>query len=171
MTSLSLRLTLSASVAIAGIFALQSCCGECGDVAKVMGGTVQLIQEMSSAPGTDELKAAGCDTAMVISPEMMAKFAKTLNDLDSSKNKQQNIPELPYTVVTCQVQRKKAGVDCEAVAKIYGKAATPAPDKFGVTVNVSGQNEPMCAGEFSPEGEKLGEMDKNTTSSVGGVGK
>lgn len=168
------ELWIGGAALLALSWALAGCCGECGDglsdAAKVAKGGYQFFIEMSTAPGTEELKKVGCDTPLVLTPEMLERFLKTVEEVDKNANKQQP-PNLPYRMVTCQVAKTKTELDCETIARTYGKAVADAPKEFGVTLQVQGGEEPVCAGVYDPKGERLGELDAAAAESMESMNK
>ncbi len=164
------QLVFSGAALLAAAFALAGCCGECGEGISTFGkaakGTYQLFQEMSTAPGTEELKQLGCDGPMVITPEMLKRFGQTLDEIEPEKT--HDMPDLPYRVVTCSVNAKPS-FDCEEVASTYVKAVPDVPAEFGVTLQQQGKQEPVCSGLYSAKGERLGELSPEAMDSMDSV--
>lgn len=164
------HLVISGAALLAAAFALAGCCGECGEglstVGKAAKGTYQFIQEMSTAPGTEELKQLGCHSPAVITPEMLQRLGKTLDEIEPEK--EHNLPELPYRFVTCSMNTKPS-FGCEEVASTYIKAVSDVPAEFGVTLQQQGKKEPICSGLYSAKGERLGELSPEAMDSMDSV--
>ena len=118
-------------------------------LAKVVGESAKLAEEARKAPGTAELRKAGCQEAMVMDParmaELMADFddggAKAMGKLDQQK------------LVICQVgalvSPKPA---CDTLARTYVDATHPT-EAFHVTVQVQGGHQPVCEKVYEADGK------------------
>ncbi len=121
----------------------------------------------SQAPGTAELREAGCEAAMVseagealdiilttVFPEQ-EKRDEARAQLESEAG-QANLDEL--LLVICTLPRfttEQPG--CDELARTYTNAVDRTPDSFYVMVMQQGQNEPSCQGIYSPGGQLLHE--------------
>jgi hypothetical protein len=100
------------------------------------------------APGTDELRAAGCTTAMVLDVRRTMKRIAPTADVESGP-----AAGLGDALVICAVTGETI-LTCEHVAEIYGRAvSSEAP--FAVTLQGRGSKEPNCSGLFSRDGTRL----------------
>ena len=94
------------------------------------------------APGTDELRAAGCTTAMVLDVRGTMKRIAPTADVESG----------PAGAVSGETT-----LTCEYLAEVYGRAvSSEAP--FAVTLQGRGSKEPNCTGLFSRDGTRLGDL-------------
>ncbi|MBH24185.1 MAG: hypothetical protein CMH57_06975 [Myxococcales bacterium] len=120
-----------------------------GEVGKVLGSGVEMMQEAQSAPGTDELRGAGCDVAMVITPEILEKFIDVVKDMDTKGFDEDG--ELPKdtAMVICTLN-ETAKVTCDDAARAYIKAVKPDHNMM-VTVNRQGQEESECQKQYTPD--------------------
>jgi hypothetical protein len=111
---------------------------------------IVMAQEATTAPGTQELRAAGCTQALVIPIERLREVATPLNI---------DIPEHTggaRMMVLCQ----SAGAaevlpGCHDVARIYGDAVADAPPRLAVLVQRPGRNGVVCQGIHAPDGTLL----------------
>jgi hypothetical protein len=146
---------LGLSAVVMGLVLLASgCCGECGAVFDAAQGGVKMFTDMQNAPGAQELRDAGCSEALVMTPEILKEFIKSMPE-DAQKD-EGNFDE---TVVMCTITEGSTGIGCEEAAKVYAKAAKGAPEEFNVTVS-RGQNNPVCDGLFNADGERVGDMNE-----------
>lgn len=128
----------------------------------------------SQAPGTEELRGAGCDAAMVsdagsafdvfmtLIPEA-GKRQEIRAELEGQTG-QGNLDDL--LIVICTVPRFSAGAPprCDDLARTYSSAVDTVPDSFYVLVMKQGQDAPSCQGIYSPAGELLHEPRLGTTA-------
>jgi hypothetical protein len=127
---------------------------EARKIGALIGESVRMGLAATKAPGTDELRAAGCDEAMVMD---MRDFMKAVSELD--KNAEKSPSELDWqTMVICQVRLGSTKLSCENIARVYGKAVPGAPAKFAVGIQVSLPQQDICRGLYGPDGTKLGEL-------------
>ena len=117
-------------------------------MAEVTGAAVELTREAMRAPGTAELREAGCDQAMVYTPERFRRFFEAANP-------DREPPSLHHPLVVCQL-REGPDPGSDAVARAYATAVDPRPSAIGVTVQVVGQRQPTCEGLYGPDGASLG---------------
>jgi hypothetical protein len=100
------------------------------------------------APGTDELRAAGCAPAMVLDVRStMKRFAPT-EDVETGL-----AAGMGDALVICAVAGDTS-LTCERVAEIYGRAV-PSGAPFSVTLQRPHSKEPTCSGVFSRDGTRL----------------
>lgn len=167
-TVLRLALVATALVAISG------CCCEgaegVGDVVDIAGGGFKFYQKISSAPGTTQLKKAGCEQAFVITPEALADFVGSIEKV-AEKNKEEGVeattpPELKFPMVMCQVQKAKKAPKCDDIAKTYGEAVKETP-QFGVIVQAGEKRDgPVCQGLFKEDGTRISDLPKGDDGKV-----
>ena len=87
-----------------------------------------LIAEATNAPGAKELRAIGCDTAMIVDVNRMQAIADTFDAGRDAFNGGAR------TVVSCQPQWGHPSPECDAVAETYIGVVKRAPSPFAVTV-------------------------------------
>lgn len=119
---------------------VQNVFGAIGDAAKIMA-------EAQSAPGTDELRALGCQQAFAIDPMKMVKIADRFNDAGAPPTAMP--PDLDR-IVMCQVGSFGAAPSCDDAARAYVTGAAPAKS-FMLTVQQQGGHK-QCSGVYSPSG-------------------
>lgn len=117
---------------------------------KLVGGATKIAAEGASAPGTPELRALGCDPAMVMDAKEVADL---LNDaLDAGVQ----MTGAEGLLVTCQVPARSAAPTCDDVAKTYVRAVGRARADFTVNVQKQGEPGPVCETSYDPEGRAKG---------------
>jgi hypothetical protein len=122
------------------------------DVKKVVGVVkegAKLISDAQNAPGTKELRAAGCEQAMVFDVDQLMNLAKEFDAGTADRPK-----DVPGWLVVCNVKRG-SDVSCDDLAEEYVDAAET-EDGFAVMVNEQGKNQPGCSNRYDENGKKLG---------------
>jgi hypothetical protein len=106
----------------------------------------------SAAPGTDALRAIGCDTALVMPFEAvldpLADFSDALGEPEDAANASENLGGIVLVQCMPNLLRDEA-LTCEEIAATYG-AATEATEEFVVMLERA--NVLVCAGFYSPDG-------------------
>lgn len=119
-----------------------------------LGDSVKIMAEAQSAPGTDELRALGCDQAFALDPMKMAKIADRFTDAGAPP------PRTPSDIdrmVMCQVGAFGAAPTCDDAARAYVKGAAPTRS-FTLSVQQQGSSRPHCSGVYSPAGAPVAPM-------------
>jgi hypothetical protein len=124
--------------------------GATGDMAKIM-------MKAQSAPGTDEMRDAGCSTAIAIDTEELADAVQRFED-EMAKREQRKPKDISRDLgdasAILQCQTSKSSVDCQKVADAYRKAAKP-KGKLLVSVTSSSGSQ-SCSESFERDGTKIG---------------
>jgi hypothetical protein len=103
------------------------------------------------APGTPELRALGCQQAMVTE---MRDFATVMGDLDAG-----DMSTVPNDLlVTCQGKAFETPPTCDEVASTYVRAVGKASSEFFVTVTRQGSSKPDCEQLYDETGVSLGSI-------------
>ena len=111
--------------------------------------TTNLAEEAMKAPGAEELRALGCDTAMVIT---VSDFTKMIEILAPEETIPQD--QADTKIVMCQMNLLGGdGPDCASVARTYVDATAP-PDAFLVHVSKQG-GVTSCEGSYAADGSPL----------------
>lgn len=113
----------------------------------VMGETVRIVQKAQKAPGTRELRAMGCKSAMVLDLE---DFERLMERFDAGSK--QTGPAPFGEMVACGVQPWSTPPSCDEVAKTYVAAVGPRAKPFLTTVTKSGQQKAVCSALYEPDG-------------------
>jgi len=117
----------------------------------VMDGIESLTASIN-APGTEELRAAGCTEAMVLDPKVFFRIVGSLSEeLDLDEGELDEV--LPESLVNC-TSAGDAALDCDAVAAIYVAAVSDLAGPFMAQVT-SGSTEP-CQRVYAADGTPLG---------------
>lgn len=122
-------------------------------IAKVIGEGSKIAEEARTAPGTAELRKAGCQEAMVLDPERMADLMRELGDAGAAKK---DVEGAPRSIV-CQVAALGKAPTCDSLAAVYVGAAHPGVP-FHITVQSQGGSKPSCVARYSPEGTRLAQQ-------------
>jgi hypothetical protein len=104
---------------------------------------VGLATEGMTAPGAAEIRAAGCDVAMVTD---LSKVTSVFG-LDAGPN----ASNTPMIIVVCQVASGKAAPSCKDIAATYVKAVPP-HTPFTVRVQTQGQAHEECQEMYDAKG-------------------
>lgn len=115
---------------------------------------VSVYMEASRAPGTDELRAAGCREAMAIDAAQILEIGREFMDPDGGTAPED--PELAPMTVVCSIGWRSE-LDCDQVAQTYLAAVPEGPEPIAVTVTVKrfGGDEQRCAAQYSRQGQRL----------------
>ena len=117
---------------------------------------LQSIADSQTAPGTEELRAAGCDQAMVLEPAVFLRMAAGFSDEFDELQQQSVAEEMPSTIVICNATSGSAP-SCGDISRIYLEAVGAAEGPFMVQV-ASGGSDP-CQEVFGPDGSALGDLE------------
>lgn len=128
-------------------------------VKAVKQGTEWMI-EASQAPGTAELREAGCEMALVSEMSKAFDLFMTLVPDDEKKSETREKMEAAglaeRLLVLCTLPR--IGVsepNCEDLARTYGDAVPTAPESFFLVAMRQGNDAPSCQGIYAPDGTLL----------------
>lgn len=136
---------------------LSGCC--CGDAAEMLQSGIELAENMQNAPGAEDLRAAGCSEAMVMSPEVIKGFAEAMG---AEKEDMSELENWKDELVICTRSDSLSALDCPKVARVYAGSEGVTSERFGVIVQVEDQEEPVCQGYYNDKGERVGELDEES---------
>lgn len=124
--------------------------------------TYEIAMEAQEAPGTDELRAAGCDTASVMRlDEMMGAVSNFVGEED--REEIEAISDMEVTMVICQVSfGDDPPLECDEIARVYGAAVPEAPEELMIQSQKAGRIKDHCVGVYAPDGTFLREIDAQT---------
>jgi hypothetical protein len=120
------------------------------------------ILEAQRAPGTAELREAGCATALVTSLSDAAEIFSELMPEQAQRELEQGegARQLEHDMVVCVVGRMTlAPPDCSGVARIYAAAPGSPSESFIVRVQRQGNDAATCQGLYDAEGELIESME------------
>jgi len=127
---------------------------------EIIGATGELASEMSkaqSAPGTDELRDAGCTMALALDigkiGDAIERLEKDIAKREGRKPKDMDLGEAGILVL-CQTDDD---LDCKTVAEAFVDGGKP-EDKFLVSVKDSSE-QVQCSGLFDEDGEHVSDVD------------
>lgn len=113
-------------------------------VVGIMGDAVRITQKAQNAPGTKELRKAGCQQALVMDLDDFAR----LGGLDAS------VQDAAYrAMVVCTVAPWGKAPDCGDLAKRYVVAVSP-KEPFALMTSKTGDSKPVCSGIYAANGER-----------------
>ena len=123
------------------------------------------VAGMMNAPGREELRAAGCEEALVMDLRPMAQMARRQaqerggTEGAPTDAELAEIEELDQVFALCIFDAKEPTLDCAAVARAYLGAVPEPPPSVAAVVQRSGQDEPVCAQRYDATGRLLGEAE------------
>ena len=148
---------------IAAYFFFQSEQGQ--QILKVAQEGAEWVTVAAQAPGTEELRAAGCDTAMVSKAGSALDIFMTLIPEPEKQEElraqleaeagQESLDELLLVVCTLPRFSGSQPPSCDDLARTYGEAVPTAPESFYVLVIQQGESAPRCQGIYDAEGTLL----------------
>jgi hypothetical protein len=122
-------------------------------VVGMIGETVRIARKAQSAPGTKELRALGCKSAMVMDADDFSKMAEAADP-------GRPIKEAPFgTMVVCGGMPFGDPPGCDEVATTYVSAAGARERPFVVMVQKSGRSQPECSSLYAGDGSSLGALE------------
>jgi hypothetical protein len=132
-------------VVVAGAMALHFLGGEPPPPPRPTYANAHLADEGARARGTPELRALGCDHALVVD------MARLLGDAGHVREGE------PRFMVTCDVAPTASIPSCEQVeATYYAALGGLAEGNVGIRVSRSGSGTPSCSRLYAPNGADLG---------------
>ena len=119
------------------------------------------MTEASQAPGTAELRDAGCEMALV--SEMSKAFDLFMTLVPDEEAKSEALEQMEAAgdlherlLVMCTLPRiGLADLDCGRFARTYSEAVPTAPESFLLVVIRQGDDAPSCQGIYSTDGTLL----------------
>jgi hypothetical protein len=118
---------------------------------------VETMAGSQSAPGTQQLRDAGCDVAQVID---LGSAMELFSQLDVSEPGEADAL-MHMTMVQCVLPRSDtSGLGCDEVAEIYGSAVSDPPDRFFVQVMTQFSSRPDCRVVYGADGEPIAPLDQ-----------
>ncbi len=123
-----------------------------------------LLAEAATAPGTDELRGIGCETALASPAGKIAELFRQIDPEGESGEVGEGFlsagglaAETP--VVFCSQKPGQAGTpDCSSAARIYASALDPQPERFVVLMAPRRGDLAGCSGIYAPDGTRLADL-------------
>lgn len=121
-----------------------------------------ILAEAAMAPGTSELRDAGCETALAVPAGKLGDLVRQLEiaargDALGLAFLSAGALDPGTTVVFCS-QREPGTPDCAAAARIYASAAADVPERFAVLMAPRPNALAGCSGIFAADGTRIGEL-------------
>lgn len=145
------------ALVIIGVYAISQN-PEVQRVARAVGGAMRVMGEAASAPGTNQLRSAGCNRAMVFDTEDLAELARELQD-----DNIQSGPDPEVRLVVCQWINAPQQPRCDDIARVYVQAVPTQPGPFVVMVQNIRQQQTQCMSRYGANGQLLQQL--NTSNS------
>ena len=118
---------------------------------------VETMAGSQSAPGTQQLRDAGCALAQVFD---FGSALELLAELDPAKTGEADVL-MDMTMVQCVLSKSdSSGLGCDEVAKIYSSAVPDPPDRFFVQVMVQFSSQVDCRVVYSADGTPIAPLDQ-----------
>jgi hypothetical protein len=118
---------------------------------------VETMAGSQSAPGTQQLRDAGCAIAQVFD---FGSALALLSELDAAKMGEADAL-MNMTMVQCVLSKSdSSGLGCDEVAKIYSSAVPDPPDRFFVQVMVQFSSQVDCRVVYSADGTPIAPLDQ-----------
>ncbi len=119
-------------------------------IARVIGEGSKMAEEARTAPGTKELRKAGCQEAMVFDPTRMGDL---IREIDEAGAPPKGDPGKEPRLIVCQVAPLGTPPTCDALAGTYVSAAKPTTP-FHITVQKQGGSQPKCSQAYTATGAR-----------------
>jgi hypothetical protein len=118
---------------------------------------VETVASSQSAPGTQELRDAGCSVAQVFDLGSTVALFSELQGAESG-----GVEALrDLTLVQCVIADAEASrLGCDEVAKIYGAAVPELPDRFLVQVATQLASDARCRVVYGADGQPIAPLDR-----------
>jgi hypothetical protein len=131
---------------------------------KIVGGSAKLATKGLNAPGTPEIRAMGCEQAMVLD---MNEFAQLMNEAFDGGLGDSGMQGLE---VECSLSASAAPLACDDVAKTYLRAVGgTASAELAVRVKRQNDTRPLCESTYDTDGTLLSTGNTLGTSKKGGI--
>jgi hypothetical protein len=119
------------------------------NVIGALGKSAELVMKGGKAPGAAELRAAGCEQALVLPYGEMMALASSFVDAGGLEDAAVGL------AITCTVKSDVGAPPCERLAKVFVKAAAPT-QAFMLSVQSMAESKSLCDGTFDASGEPQG---------------
>jgi hypothetical protein len=118
---------------------------------------IETMAGSQSAPGTQQLRDAGCAIAQVFD---LGSTLELFSKLDAAGAGEAN-PLLDMTMVQCVLSKSdSSGLGCDEVAKVYSSAVPDPPDRFLVQVTVQFSSQVDCQVVYGADGTPIAPLDQ-----------
>ncbi len=120
-------------------------------------GLVETMAGSQSAPGTQQLRDAGCSVAQVFDFGSAMELLSELGDEEIDEA----AALMDLTLVQCVVLKSDpGGLDCDEVAKVYSSAVPDPPDRFLVQVTSQFSSQTQCQVVYGADGAPIAPLDQ-----------
>jgi hypothetical protein len=118
---------------------------------------VEAMAGSQSAPGTQQLRDAGCEIAQVFD---LGSALALLSELDTGEMGEAEAL-MDMTMVQCLLPRSdSSGLGCDEVARIYSTAVPDPPDRFLVQVSPQFSSKAGCQVVYGADGAPIAPFDE-----------
>jgi hypothetical protein len=127
-----------------------------------IGEATKAAAEAQSAPGAAQVRALGCEQAMVMD---MTRWSKIFEQLDASVPQSSEFSVL----VVCQVGSVGGSApSCDEVARVYRSAVGDSARPFAASVKRSGRGGEICSSVYGADGRKVRDLPTGSTPHLTG---
>ncbi len=126
-------------------------------LAKGVSEAMALAEEAMNAPGTDELRQAGCSEPMVLQLGRMAALLESMGATEGPIPFGEGIP--PETMMVICNASGSTQIACGDIASTYGGATDATAPFIVVSENGRGTEGSGCQGLFDATGRKLRDLE------------
>ena len=118
---------------------------------------VEMVAGSQSAPGTQQLRDAGCNLAQVFD---VGSAMELISELDAAESDEADALT-DMTMVQCVLsETDSSGLDCDEVARIYSSAVLDPPDRFFVQVIAQFSSQAVCRVVYSADGTPIAPLEE-----------
>lgn len=128
-------------------------------VGRAVRSSVAIATEAQNAPGAREVRALGCDQALVMGMEEFDRLAREIEGDGAAPPE-----EINAKVVLCQFFREGQPPSCDLVAQTYAAAVPDETDQLYVMVQRLG-NRNLCEAHYDPSGRRRSSATRPSGSS------
>lgn len=160
------RLVLYALLALGGLFVL-TCGGLLVFAARhpAVQQFAETMAESQSAPGTEQLRDAGCAMAQVF--DFKSALAPFSSSDDQENSEATGLKDL--TVVQCMpAESNPNGLGCDEVATIYSSAVADPPNRFLVQMVAQSPSQVDCQVVYGADGTAIAPLDQYHAAAMAG---
>ena len=122
---------------------------------RAVGGTMTVALDAMRHPAAQALRESGCQTAMVLEPEMAARLEAVMEQAKGRADRGQSGVAWTIPLVICNAGGQGEALTCEAVAQRFNQALTEPRPAVAVHLGRQYTGQPVCTGVFGPDGQRL----------------
>jgi hypothetical protein len=121
---------------------------------KIVNEAPKLAEKGMNAPGMAEVRALGCEQALVLD---MNDVGDLMSDIiDAGSGKKTGMPD--GLLITCQVRPGARAPSCDDIASTYVATVKTASKDFMVTVQEQGNSRTLCDSSYDTSGASISSL-------------